>query len=344
MIGWKCVWQMVGMAVLLVISGGCGSGEPETSQKGSQPGSAAADRVKIIGRGATRGELPPDQWAGPGDVPPSVLVEFARENPEHELADDYLLGAARRAIDSKQYEQAIDILDMTVEQHPHAARLDGWAHGVLDPSESFCSEFPLMREAALVQARHIDEHPNFSADEAIRYKALVLEELGKTTDALRLLQRYVEQHPRGRWAKEDAEVRPRLKQWNLSRRTDELIFLHLAWLYYDGGDHTRSGEILTRAIKTFPNSFCCRCYYGLLARVYQQTGNAAGEVDALTRVHELREPAIRAIHSMYWNPPGAPSGNLLRLNHPDRLRSRLRSPEKIHQRLRELGAPVQDEE
>jgi hypothetical protein len=186
------------------------------------------------------------------------------------------------------------------------------------------------REALSV---HIRDHPDFTADEALRCKALVNETLGKKKEAIEALQQYVDKHPRGRWAEEDSRARSRFGSFWIYRK-HELIFHHLAWLYCRRGDYVKAENVLLQAVKSFVGSPYTVVYYDLLARIHEKTGDAVKEIDALTHCRDMHQRGEHRLVGVV--------GSLDRQVLPECERWRLlllvRSPEKVDSRLRELKA------
>jgi len=340
---WKYVCWMIGVAVLTLSPKVCDSAEAQERLDDSQSGRdsatdpqnvADADRPKVIGKGAYLNAADLSLFIfDTGPKPASAFLEFAQENPKSEFADEALFYAADLLIAKGQYEQVITIFDAIIEQYPHSAKFDMGACLFLRPS--LHDPNYERQQAAMARARHIKDHPNFTADEAIRCKALVLEELGKRTEAVELLQQYVEDHPKGRWTREDAAVRPRLKPFTYLDRSHEMLFCHLAWLHYDDGNHGDSVEVLEQAVKNFAGCWNLIFCYDLLALGYQQMGNPTKEADALLRVKSMLDQNNNTYGLSRLERTGREN---LPVHSSERIRLRIRSPEKINQRLRELDA------
>ncbi len=349
MMQWKYVRRAIGVVILVAIPNVCSSAEPKTpskperaspeSEANSQaptPNETDTDRSKIVGKGVYTLErikgMPGFSLIYPmfrRDLKQSDLLEFARKNPESELADDVLLRAAEVHVNKKEYDQAIRILDTIIKRYPYSAHVDKEVllRLILNMPEP-ASE---IKEAKEALSLHIREHPDFTADKALRCKALVFEMLGKRAEAIQILQQYVEKHPRGRWAAEDTKARPRFPSFGIYR-TDELIFHHLAWLYHQSGDHIKAGDVLTQAIKNFVGSPYTVSYYDLLARTHEKTGDATKEIDALTRLREM----MRRGAQNWVGVVGGPDREELSEYERWHTWLRVQSPEKIDLRLREL--------
>ncbi len=339
----KYAYLTMGVAILMLIPIICIADEPGTSSKMEQaicdPKTDSATspacqvdtvRDKIVGKGVYTLEEHKN-ILGFSMIPlfgrkvkPAELLEFACKNPESEIADDALLFAAKKYFIVKKSDQAIDILNTIIERYPYSAQVD---EGVLFVQRLKLPQYYSQKKDILKS--HIRDHPNLTADEALRRKAFYLETLGKRAEAIRLLEGYVEKHPRGRWAIENKKVR-RLVQPHPFRRTDELIYHHLAWLYIQNGDHAKAVNPLKQAIKTFVGSQHVISYHDLLAKAYQKTGDAKKEIATLLQLQEL-------MHS---------KGYLIGVEADDRAKFpphmqwrywlRIRPPEKIDQRLRKL--------
>jgi len=306
----------------------------ETASAASSRKETDTERDKIVGKGAYFLEerrtmsgiflIHPLPRPVPKD---SELLEFTRKNPGSEIADDALLLAAKRFFKKKQYDRTMRILDTIIERYPHSAHVH---------ENVFMRLVLLLREAdeqraqaAKVRAHYVREHPDFTADVAILCKAVLYEELGKRAEAVKLLEQYVADFPAGRWAVEDAEIRPRLKPFSIGR-TDEMIFHQLARLYHEGGEHGKACKILSQA----KGSSLFVHYHDLLATIHRKTGSATKEADALERLRELMLLTHQPI------PPRDNDMNKLPLNDPWRVWRRIRSLEQINQRLRTLGAQL----
>ena len=299
------------------------------------PSEAKAERPKIIGKGAEINGVDLSMW-GQGKPPSDAkLLEHVIKNPESHYADEELLLVATRRMDKKQYERAADILDIIIRQYPNSDQVDYMAWAVLGTSLPMAGMSEQEKQARKARARHINEHPNFTADEALRCKALIREELDKRAEAIKLLEEYVKKHPQGRWATEDAKVRESVKPIPSYNRSDELIFFQLAWLYYDSGQYDKARGILTQAIETYAGSSFMLCYCDLLALTYQKMGHAAKEAETLLRNKEVlqRDKMLRI--SIRSSREGNTTFPLYRTS---RFWLRIRLPEEIDQRLRELQA------
>ncbi len=296
------------------------------------PGEAKAERPKIIGKGAEINGVDLSMWGQDDPVPDSKWLEHALKNPESHYADDELMFVATRRMDRKQYERAAELLDIIIRQYPNSAQVDhhAWMIKTL-PYPAGMSEQEW--QARKAWARHVNEYPNFTADQALRYKALICEELDKRAEAIKLLEKYVKRHPQGRWATEDAKVQETLKQSRFFSRSDELIFLQLAWLYYDSGQYDKARGILTQAIKIYAGSSFMVCYHDLLALTYQKTDHAAKEAETLLRNKEDLQRDKMTRNTIRNSKKG-------KITFPhygtSRLFRRVRLPEEIDQRLREL--------
>jgi hypothetical protein len=348
---WKYVRRAIGVVILVAIPNACSSAEPrippkaERASRESEADSAArlpnetdTDRGKIVGKGVYTLEqikgMPGFSLISPTfrrDPKWSDPLEFARKNPESEIADDVLFQTAEVLANKKEYDQAIRILDTVIERYPYSAHVNKMQLlclllNVPEPA----SEIKQAKEALSL---HIREHPDFTADKALRCKALICEVLGKRGEAIKLLQQYVEKHPRGRWAAEDTRALSRFWSFRI-HRTDELIFHHLAWLYYESGDHIKAGNVLTQAIKNFMGSPYTVSYYDLLARTHEKTGDVAREIDALTHLSEI----MRHREQDRVGVIGGPDLGELFLHERWHVSLRVRPPEKIDLRLRELQA------
>ena len=348
MTNWKYVCWKIGSAILMLIPIICIADEPETSSNvvqissGLRSDSATSvacqidtDRDKIVGKGVytleEQKKIPGFALIYPlfgGASEPSKLLEFARKNPESEIADDALLFAAKKYFIVKKSDQAIDILNTIIERYPHSAHVDEMVlfSQRLAVPQSY-SPAMILRD---ILRLHIREHPNFTADEALRRKAFYLETLGKRAEAIKLLEGYVEKHPRGRWANEDEKARVLFNPRSL-RRTDELIYHHLAWLYHQNGDHAKAISPLKQAIKNFVGSRYTTSYHDLLAKTYQKTGDTKQEMAALLQLSEL-------VRNHKHSDVGVEGGNREKFPPHEHWRYwlRVRSPEKIDQRLAEL--------
>ena len=344
---WKHICHAVGTVVVVVIPNGCDSAQPTTASKAAQANriseaesashaqnEADADQKKIVGKGAELGEDADSALWFPrsGPLPSSKYLEFAQNNSNSESADECLLVAAERLAANEQYEEAMDVVDTLIERYPDSASFDMSA--ALGMIPSLPQPDQQKREALRAWARYINDHPNFTADEALVCKALLYGKLGKRTEAINLLEHYVQRHPNGRWAAEDARARPRLKPMHISNRTDEVIFWHLACLYYDGGNYAKADDTLTRAIKIYAGSPNLAFYYDLLATTHQKTGNDTEEANALRRVRELLRGDEYSSLGTY--------GKELALHDHRRIETRIRSLERINERLRELGVEEQE--
>ena len=298
------------------------------------PSEARAERPKIIGKGAEINGVDLSMWSEEeGSAPDGKLLEHVIKNPESHYADEELLLVATRRMDKKQYERAADILDIIIRQYPNSAQVDYRAGAVLGTSLSMAGMSEQERQARKARARHINEHPNFTADEALRCKALICEELDKRAEAIKLLEEYVKKHPQGRWATEDAKVRESMKPFHSYYRTDELIFLQLARLYYDSGQYDNARGILTQAIKTYAGSRRLLYYCDLLALTYQKMGHPAKEAEALLRNKEVLQRDKRVRNAIRDSRKSKTTFPFYRTN-----RFRIRLPGEIDQRLRELQA------
>ena len=348
---WTHLCRAIGLAILVAISNARSPAEPKAPGEGARtasntepesktntPNETSADLTKVVGKGVYTLEqidakpefrlVYPVLWR---EAEVSSHLQFARMNPDSELADDILLRAAEILVNEKKYDQALKILDAIIERYPNSAQVhrNVFTGLVLKLPYTQC-EVETNRKALF---DHIREHPDFTADEALRLKALLYNSLGKTGEAVEVLQQYVDGHPRGRWAEEDTRALSRLGSFRMYRK-DELIFHHLAWLYYRRGDYGEAESILIQAIKNFVGSPYTVAYYDLLARIHEKTGDAVKEVDALTHRWELSK---RKEH--VWV---GVAGTLDRETLPEcehwRLLLLVRPPEKVDSRLRELKA------
>lgn len=345
---WKHVCVVLATPVFAAIPIPCNSAESRSLQEETQAieesdgtvmgcrSEAKTERPKIIGKGAEINGVDLSMWGQDEPVPDSKWLEHALKNPESHYADEELLFVATRRMDKKQYERATELLDIIIRQYPNSAQVDFGAWAVLGTSLSVVPGMSEQeRQARTAWARHINEHPNFTADEALRCKALLREELDKRAEAIKLLEEYVQKHPQGRWATEDAKVRASVKPFHFYNRTDELIFLQLAWLYYDSGQYDKARGILTHAIKTYAGSYGLPYYCDLLALTYRKMDHAAKEAETLLRTKELLE---RNKQSTILSKKRIDDIAKLPLHDYRRLWLRIRLPEEIDQRLRELKA------
>jgi len=345
----KGVWHAVGITVFVMIPSPCDGGQPKTLPNGAQvtresrADSVArsqhethARRPRIVGKGAELGKGADLSLAfvHSGTASASRYLEFARKNPGADTADEALLYVAETLITSKQYEQALVLLDVVIQRYPNSANLDMGA--CFDLTGGVPRSDHRKTQAGMAIARHINDHPNFTADIAVRCKALVYEELGERTAAIKLLSQYVERHPKGRWASEDAKVRPSVKPFNIRYRTDEILFCQLAWLYHDSGNHGKAAEVLAQAIRTFAGSPSLVFYYDLLALVHQKMGKPTNEADSLLRAKKLLE---QGYYTMLLHQLANPDSNKPDLLSYEHIWLRIRSPKKINERLRELRGP-----
>jgi len=340
MIQCRFVWQATGIALVTAIPSGLDSAEPITVAQASRMSEADSSShaqheadvagKKIVGKGAELGEDADSALWFPkyGAVPSSKYLAFARKNPESESADEALLVVAERFVANKQYEQAMHVVDTIIDRYPNSASFDMLA--ALGMIPSLPQPDQQKREALQAWARYINDHPNFTADEALVCKALLYGKLGRRTEAIELLEQYVQRHPNGRWAAEDARARPRLKTLRLWNRTDQVIFWHLACFYYDSGRHAKAADILTRAIKTYDGSVNLVFYYDLLAKTHRKTGNDTEEANALRQVRTFLDRDEYSSLGTY--------GKELALYDHRRIQIRISSLEQINERLRELDA------
>ena len=301
MINSKYAYLTMGVAILILIPSICNADDPGTSSKIGQtvctPKSTLVGKKtpqvdtvqgKIIGKGVyileEQNNLHGFFLIGPkfnDNVKPSELLEIVRKRPENEIADDALLFAAEKYFLTNKPDMAIDALNEIIKRYPYSAQVD---EGVLfiqrlKLPQNYSQEKDILKS-------HIRDHPNLTADEALRRKAFYLETFGKRSEAIAFLEEYVEKHPRGRWANENKKVRI-LVQSLPFRRTDELIYHHLAWLYIQNGDHAKAVNPLKQAIKTFVGSQYVLSYYDLLAKAYRKTGDTKQEIATLLQLQEL---------------------------------------------------------
>lgn len=297
------------------------------------PNNPNVEHRKIIGKGATLGkDADVELWASPGGQPPaSRYLEFARENPKSDTADEALLVAAEKLAVDKEYERALNILDMIIKQYPDSASIDISALMSMLISVNAPYMPPQVIKARKAFVNYIDDHPNFTADQALVCKALLYRKLGKKTEAVTLLEEYIQRYPNGQWEAEDAKVRAQFNCY-FPNRTDQVICWHLACFHYDDGNYVKSCAVLARAMKTYAASFNIVFFLDILAKNHMKTGNKAEEKKALMRLNILLQDGK-------YMGVGTDKSRLP-LYHYLHMEERIRSLEQINQRLRELGVNV----
>ncbi len=215
------------------------------------------------------------------------LVTFAKSNPESDFADEALVLAADRRARSAGpssldfAEEATELLNTIAAKYSDAAFFNMFRL----PASSSRDE-----QADLASYReYLADHPNFSADIAVRIRARLHEKLGKRGEGIDLLERYVDKFPAGRWGSEDAEFSRRSDHRRRTHRTAHHISYELARMYYMDKRYKKAQDVLRRAIKAFPYSRFDVVYYDLLARICEKTGNRAEEKHSLGTVKSIFE-------------------------------------------------------
>ncbi len=261
------------------------------------------------------------------------VVTFAEANPDSEFADEAMLVVASRlgrpSADrsrprTKRATKALKMLDTIIQNNRHAA---------------FCNFFRLRvvpetsRKKVLAKYReYVRYHPNYSADIAMRMKALLYEKLGERQLGIELLERYVRKYPQGRWAAEDSAFfkEETMSVWWLVRRTDERIFYELARMYVAEQEYAKAATVLRQAIAVYSELPVIVFYYDLLARTYEKASDPANERRALRALQEHPVSENGGLMARReWNDPienaSLPGSHVS-----------LRSREAVADRLREL--------
>ena len=230
----------------------------------------------------------------------SELLQYVRENPESEMADEALLMVADHCTNRKEYDQAIESLTRVIEQYPDSAFSRQVCHGTFrGPPPPATPNPPVLR--------HIRDHPTFSADVATCMLAVLYEQLGRKTEALSLLEQHIKEHPRGRWIAEDDRflALPGRPPYNLER-VDETIRYDLARMYYEDKDFARAEQVLRKSIDMHSKSAPMPGpYLDLLAEVYKNSGRAKEEKETLVRLASLwkERKVIRVLRRRPFNDP-----------------------------------------
>ena len=261
------------------------------------------------------------------------LLQYVRETPESEMADEALLMVADRCTQGREYDQAIVALNRVMREYPHSAFCAYVFLGFPKPAS------PGTRLA--YRREHMREYPTFSADAAASMLAALHKELGNNDAAILLLETHLKDHPWGRWAVEDYRIQTKLgPPAENFYRVDGAICCQLAGLYADKGDYAKARQILERAIGAHPaDSPAAGPFHNLLATIYEKTGSAAKEKESLTTLASLWKQ-WEAIPIYYIRPFWDPMSNSKSDMSPPAIGSR--RPARIKERLEELEGKLRD--
>jgi len=197
---------------------------------------------------------------------------FVEENPRSEAADEILLSIAKELLKEKRPAEALLVFDQIIRQYPKSALVD---YGMAIDSIT-----RVVRQVNVEERRawnaHMLKYPEFTADVAVVWRAIVEERRGNRAKAIVTLKRYLRAHPKPRWAAEDEKAPPVLKPFGFPR-SDKVAVFQLAWLYFDNGDYDEAVRILEEGVRLYSSFVYVAAFRELLALSYEKLGDTVKE-------------------------------------------------------------------